>query len=622
MPDLPSDGPRLFLPLPPAAGSAAGAGSAQPGRAWAAQRLGLTPVPASASWLELARVYVIAREYLGPAEHARGRELDCAAWITALLARYSREEYLHVLAALNHATTSDVLTEVYQERFLARLAPDAAQLLRTALAGGVDGQQRWFLARQIVLRTMSLVLVSPRPEIDSVQAEIATAVGQLDLECASVLLVHLVGDTLTRERTPREPLLGGSPQSLAMEMIANNLFNEPDDAGDLLARHRLLWILHGDRVAGARARPVSMLEEATGLAFDDIIALAFVYYSSIASHAPDNPVAVNAFTGIAVDPEVIERFLDRFAVRPDDLAAQLRDCPLPWQLLPIQDRPLLRLDDSVVVLDERYLLERATQGLYWLVHDHEKYQHGERARLQWTQVYAAMVEDRVKEQLRRLAPPLVGAGASTLFTEDDLALAFPKTKAADVGIDFGTSTVLVEIVSATVSVATREHADADAFRKDAEKIVVKKARQLSVTAHNLLTDPQPAHSPLTGPAKKIFPVAVRGGHFPVNPITRRYLEECFADERLFQHGGIQDLALLDMEELEACEALHQNLHLTLPDLLADWQASEYSKTSFRSFLTLRFGGRNIGRPDDIEAALHETTDMIADRLGFREDSTG
>jgi hypothetical protein len=94
------------------------------------------------------------------------------------------------------------------------------------------------------------------------------------------------------------------------------------------------------------------------------------------------------------------------------------------------------------------------------------------------------------------------------------------------------------------------------------------------------------------------------------------------DERLFQHGGIQDLALLDMEELEACEALHQNLHLTLPDLLTDWQASEYSKTPFRSFLTLRFGGRNIGRPDDIEAALHETMDMITGRLGFREDSTG
>lgn len=99
-------------------------------------------MPASAPWLELARVYVIAREYLGPAERARGRELDCEAWIAALLARYSREEYLHVLAALNHATTSDALTEIYQERFLSRLAPDAAQHLRAALAGGVDGQQR------------------------------------------------------------------------------------------------------------------------------------------------------------------------------------------------------------------------------------------------------------------------------------------------------------------------------------------------------------------------------------------------------------------------------------------------------------------------------------------------
>jgi hypothetical protein len=57
----------------------------------------------------MSRVYLIAREYMGPVERARGRDFDCGGWTAALLARYSREEYLGVLAALNHATTSDAL---------------------------------------------------------------------------------------------------------------------------------------------------------------------------------------------------------------------------------------------------------------------------------------------------------------------------------------------------------------------------------------------------------------------------------------------------------------------------------------------------------------------------------
>ena len=39
------------------------------------------------------------------------------------------------------------------------------------------------------------------------------------------------------------------PESLAMEMIANNLFNDRDDNGDLLGRYRLLWMTYGARNA-------------------------------------------------------------------------------------------------------------------------------------------------------------------------------------------------------------------------------------------------------------------------------------------------------------------------------------------------------------------------------------
>ena len=184
--------------------------------------------------------------------------------------------------------------------------------------------------------------------------------------------------------------------------------------------------------------------------------------------------------GIAISPPTIEAFLGLFSSTPASLAAALRDCLKPWQMLPVQDRPLLRLGDDVVVLDERYLVERVTRGLYWLVHDYEKATYGDKARNRWTQAYSQMVETRVEDQLRRMAPQLIG-GQYAFFTEEDLQAAFPGDRNIDAGADFGGEVVLAEVVAGTVKLATREQADVISFREDAERLVLGKARQLYVS---------------------------------------------------------------------------------------------------------------------------------------------
>ena len=77
-----------------------------------------SPVPEENTWLDrLARVYLVARDYLTSFETARGRVFDRNQWISVLLAKYPAEEYLCQLAALNHASNSDELTAAYLERF-------------------------------------------------------------------------------------------------------------------------------------------------------------------------------------------------------------------------------------------------------------------------------------------------------------------------------------------------------------------------------------------------------------------------------------------------------------------------------------------------------------------------
>ena len=102
------------------------------------------------------------------------------------------------------------------------------------------------------------------------------------------------------------------------------------------------------------------------------------YYGYIRALQPGGLPGVNPFAGISINRETVETYLGSFASTPDELADKLDACPGPWQMLPIQDRPLLRIGEVIFVLDEQHLIERATQGLYWFVHEKEHELDGQR----------------------------------------------------------------------------------------------------------------------------------------------------------------------------------------------------------------------------------------------------
>lgn len=591
-----------------------------PGQWWAAAQLGLTVVPDSDWPDELLHTYLTAAEYLTPIAAAAGLRFEARWWIWAVLRQHSREDLVCALAALNHAARRPNLSMRYREHFLGAFSPEIAEIIRCVLDGERGGKPRALLARQCVLRAIRTVLV-PDADQPSVPDPLAEAVRPIDLITSAIVLVHIVAAELHSTRPANEPLLGGIPESLAMEMSANGLFNEGQDPGSSVARTWLLWHEYDpDAVTPTpRRAPADMANEAVGVDLDDMLALGFAYYAFTSTREAGDPVLLDPHSGHAIDVDTVELFLARFASTLGELSTGLAACPQQWQMGPIQDRPLARIGNDIVVLDEQYLIERVTRGLYWLVHDHERDVHGDGARQRWAQTYAKMIELRVEDQLRRLAPPVLGGG-SAFFTEEDLHAAFGTKrgvdKAADVGIDFGDAAVLAEIVSAQATAGTREHADVEALKKDVDRMVLKKARQLHVTATNLLRDPQPAGSPLCGPATRIYPVIVRGGAFPVNPAVRGHIEECLQQEGLLAYADarVRPLALVDLEELELCEALCKR-GSNLPQILEGWQASRYASMALRSFLVLERQAAQVGRPSDVQAALDRAFTAIARRLG-------
>lgn len=588
-----------------------------------AARFGLVPTGANTAWFdEYVKQYVTTADYMGVAQ-ATGLQVDPASLISGLLLLHPREVYLAVLTALNHAAHYPELANIYQDRFLARLNDVMADSVRRALDGTPDGVPRALLARQPVLRAIRTVLTYRRPEDAPSASDMSKLAPGLDPELAGMLLVHLAAAQLRSPSTASEPRIGALPASLAMEMVANGLFHSGEQPDVLLARSRTLWTTYGSQIdlgrLKLRARPLDLLRDATGLDYDDTAALSFAYHGYTRAHQPGQPPGVNAFSGIPIDREIIETYLASFASTIDELAGKLEECPGSWQILPIQERPILRIGDVLLVLDEQYLIERATQGLYWFVHEKERELDGDRGWTRWNNAYASMVELRFEDQLRRMTPPLIGSG-SLFFTEENLKAAFPGRKNADAGINYGSLVLLAEVVTTQVALNTRENADIEAYSKDIDKFFLKKARQLDETATDLLRDPQPAASPLDEPAERILPVAVRGGQFPVNPVTREHIEGALKNARLLNYRNtsapIYPFAPVDLGELEMCETLRETRGQSLPDLIRRWQASEeYARSSLRNFLINTYGEDSFPRPADLRAELARTLSLIAARLG-------
>jgi hypothetical protein len=181
---------------------------------------------------------------------------------------------------------------------------------------------------------------------------------------------------------------------------------------DLLARTWFLWREFEARLTRYKPRrPLrELLREACGLELEDILTIAFALFAKLGE------AEVGAFSrldlgALGLPRPAVEKFLNRFSASRSELSAVLSGQDGEWALRPLEDKPLLRVGPTTVVVTDPVLLKRRfTHALYWLVHDHERDRVGDEARRAWTQVYSELVELYAEDLLQRLAPVLLGGG--------------------------------------------------------------------------------------------------------------------------------------------------------------------------------------------------------------------
>lgn len=526
-------------------------------------------------------------------------------------AKASEKDLLIALAILNRAFNDDDLRQRLISEFGAELQPDVRTRFENLVTTG-GHERRWFLARQPILMAMREVLT--RPPVDEPEDGMPPLL-------AATLLVHTVAMGLNAEPRAGDQTIGGHPAHLAMEIVRNELFHAGEDTFALIDRHVRLWRDFGARVTtpAPRAAPVELLSEAAGTDLIALLAAGFGLWAYISAWEPWQPYPLPKpiAPGLVDDMAAVLRLLAR---TPEEFRAVLEAPRSSWDLLAFQETPLLDLADALVVLDEDYLLDHVTTGLYWVVHDHER-DRSDDDRHRWTQVYGAMIELQMEESIDALALPLLGSGA-TAYSEEDVARAYPG-KVTDRVVDRGDTFLLVEVVSGRLTVRSRIDGDVEAFKADTEKLAIKKVRQLDETGRAIAADRGAA---LTGSHRdvplRMLPVVVVAGGFggyPVNPTTVEYVREWIKAESLLDQWYFDSLCIIDTGELELLQGLNERGHDPV-ELLRRWQGSSLWRMPFKNWV---LNAINAGDPSLRPSRMNEhgtiVFEEIRTRLGLKSD---
>lgn len=582
----------------------------------------------SNSWdLELTGIWMVSSDYSDILNTGLDAAFDPYLFREYLLESHSRETLLFHLAALNHLQADDGVVFQVLAHIKSHLSPRLFERI-VEIQNPDRDEPHHLLTRTTILRAMRLVAEHSPLSEDEVLLNITqgrTSPKRPDPLVAAVLLVHATGELMIADNhltSEEEEILGAFsslPTRLIKVLICGGVAVRTENVGNLIGRTRLLFTKYANSVTKySMPRAVGeFVAEALGMPIDDVLCVGFAIWAFSQRrtdlHAPMGLSVESLFANLPRDS--VGRFLDLYAQTPVDFAARCSQIEGDWQVHPIQERPLLLIDDVILILDEQFLVDAFTKGIYWRVLDHARDNYDGSVLKLWTQFYGEMHEMIVEDYLEDFAPTLIGQDRKTIFHEEDLQRAF-SGKAVDVGIDFASSTLIADAQSGQLTRATIETGSLLQFAIDMEKMVGKKLVQLNDTAKNLLTDPQPSLSPLTLPAPRIYPIVVPGGVFPSSPITHDYIYSKIDENAYFKDARIQTLKVLDLRDLEEAEGRCNRDSCTLVELLESWQNSSYSKHSLSDWIRMtdRAGAMPSSRSGKIVAAMDESFQVILSRF--------
>jgi hypothetical protein len=402
-----------------------------------------------------------------------------------------------------------------------------------------------------------------------------------------------VADRLGVQGNDDGGLWGSYPADLSLEVARNQSFNVDHNFGSLLARYQRLWHDLPRQLAGepGAVDVEGVFEQVTGVTLDDLLLVGApaigaaeggvvrfergYFYDSI----PLPQAKLDAvFRLLATDKRTMWTL-----VRQESQASGF-----DWSYTTFRRYPMLQADNGdIILLSPVFLQERLTGGAaYWTLHDHFLVQ-GTAAADRFRSFHGRVVEAYARESVERMVPEVPG-GVRRVWYEEDMQRAWSprrgKVSVCDIVIDYGWAWVCIEVVSGRLTQKSLAGGTAADFDQDVAKLVEKKVKQLHATIQHLDRDEEKLTGRPRTSGRSIYPVILVAHGFPVNPITMSEFHERIGQAGLLKGAHVGRLEIIDLDELEQVEALHESGGASLARLLADKQTANLYRTALNQYL--------------------------------------
>ena len=249
-------------------------------------------------------------------------------------------------------------------------------------------------------------------------------------------------------------------------------------------------------------------------------------------------------------------------------------------------RPLIKCNDGgYIVISPTLLLERT---LGWLPRWDLEHLGGSRAK-RAVGYLRHCTERHAVETLRAVATAALPV--STLYDESDIQAAYGTSeKNADCILVWPTGGVVVAEISTRVITQGTVHGSSPAdLATDLERGVMRKAKQIDATVKAVRADQRRLTGAMPSPDRVFWPVLVTTEGFPVTPLVSDRIQAMLAAAGLLQGTDVAALTVVDIEGLEATEAVAEQTGLSLPALIDRHRTSDMRYYGYRDWLTYRHG---------------------------------
>jgi hypothetical protein len=439
-----------------------------------------------------------------------------------------------------------------------------------------------------------------------------------------------VADRLGALGSGNGELWGSYPADLSLEVARNQHFNANHNFGSLLARYQRLWHDLPSQLAeepGA-VDVEGVFEQVSGVNLDDLLLIGGPVFgaaeggtvrfgrSYFYDHVPLPKAKLDAvFHLLATDKPTMSTL-----VRQESQASGF-----DWSYTTFRRFPMLQADNGdLILLSSVFMQERVTGGAaYWTLHDHFLSQ-GTAAADRFRTFHGRVVEAYAYESVERMVPQVPG-GVRRVWYEEDMQQAWSpkqgKVSVCDIVIDYGSAWVCIEVVSGRLTQKSVAGGSAADFDQDVAKLIEKKVKQLHGTIQQLDRDEEKLTGRPRTPGRHIYPVVLVAYGFPVNPLTMAELHERVGRAGFLQGAHVGRLEVIDLDELEQVEALHESGGASLATLLAEKQTANLFRAALNQYLY--FERRvPLTRPDHQGRLGREVLDRIVARYELLSDNPG